>query len=525
MYINKEKCNECGLCIEACPVGAILQRDEQVYISGDCVNTLRCTASQICPKEAIERSERQEGTVRCINCPVGCEIKLGKMGECRMYVNDNGTIVRAVPLTTFESVKEVVGEECDEVIRHPLVTGIGAGFRHSGRTGQHRLIVQDKVHGVDVVTCVSECHFLYSGVVVKLDCEKYVGEEGADIFHKGKKVGMVTQEFYGAKTIYIGGANRLIGENGWLAAKLGADIANRKRVELKVKNGAKLEIQVGQKPVINGEVAERRRWCCGVTSAVFLFKDFLAGLIDEVVVIDRHNGGAFGTFEEKKTVYGTTIGKEWETTWGRITKSGIKYRGEIALGNIWYPYPGGTGLGMTKIESPLDIMESFDPQKLKPGFRLLITEPNADRIALFEFTDKGEFKEADIPAKLKQGIEEFKACCEPAKVSAYFMPCASGSARHAVVAPRKSLNLNQAIWDKKACITVGGAPTTVLVGGGVAFIVDVERVKPGSFYWTNHPAIVSPLEWTMKYQDFVDIGGNVGSVRPLREVLEETNSR
>jgi len=52
-------------------------------------------------------------------------------------------------------------------------------------------------------------------------------------------------------------------------------------------------------------------------------------------------------------------------------------------------------------------------------------------------------------------------------------------------------------------------------------MVDVEEVKPGAFYWTAAPAIVAPLEFTLKYEDYERIGGFIENVRPLNEVLKK----
>ena len=51
-------------------------------------------------------------------------------------------------------------------------------------------------------------------------------------------------------------------------------------------------------------------------------------------------------------------------------------------------------------------------------------------------------------------------------------------------------------------------------------MVDVQKVRPGSFFWTSNRATGAPLEWTLKFHDFIDIGGNVEAVRPLGEVLD-----
>ena len=510
MIISEEKCNECGLCIEACQLGAISYIDGKLTISEDCSNSLGCTARLICPQGAIERIEQvlPEDVVVCPHCPLGCQIRPNKTGDCAKFTNRNGVIVRTAGVTLYEEVKDIVGEECDPVIQRPLLTGIGAG---SGLlSGAAPYIVQDKVSGVDVVTCVTEAHLSYSGIQVKIDAEKYIGEEGAEVLHKGTKVGMVTPEQYGSKTIYIGGINTFTGENGWIAAKMVADIANRERVELKVKGGAKLEIQVGEKPVINGERCERRRFGCGTETSPVLFREYLLeffkkGIINELIVIDRQIVGRAGRRLEGEHYLSFRL------------KSGLKIRGQTPWG-WFFPHYGGDGWGMTTAKDPLEIIEDIDPTRLEPGFTLFITEPNGDRYALYEWTKEGKFKEIGVPAGIRKGMDELRANCEPARVSAYYMGGAGGGARRMVT--KRPLRLSEAFRDKKAFLTVGGARALIFTGGGINFMVDVERVKSGSFHWTAVPDTVAPIEFTMKLRDFVEIGGHVERIKPLKEVLE-----
>jgi hypothetical protein len=58
-------------------------------------------------------------------------------------------------------------------------------------------------------------------------------------------------------------------------------------------------------------------------------------------------------------------------------------------------------------------------------------------------------------------------------------------------------------------------------GGGITFVVDVEQVKSPFFYWVPTPAVVTPMEYTMRLEDYVAIGGHVHHIRPLSEVVEE----
>ncbi|MBI4596432.1 MAG: 4Fe-4S binding protein [Candidatus Tectomicrobia bacterium] len=518
MRIKREECTDCRRCIEACPAGAISPRDGHVVISEElCLNTRGCTASEICPSGAIERVEQAKEARICHNCPVQCEIRLNSTGECRLFSNVEGKIVRIDFPATFDAVKETVGPECDEVIRRPLLTGIGIGLRG---WWDDPLIVAEKVHGIDVVTCVSEAHYLFSGLKLIINTDRFVGEEGREVYRGGVKVGRVTADGYGIRTMDIGGVNTNADENGWMASKTVVDLANRKRVELEVKGGAKLEVKVGEKPVINGEVVERRSWGCGFETANALYNDFLKGLVDEVIVCDRGSTGHQGPRKRTSVGYKHAPSQLFFMGLGEEAGHGLRrHRTGIRLRGISFP-EGGFGWGSIPLKSPLDIIESFDPEKLKPGFTLLITEPSGCRVAYFTFTAEGELRQTEMPPRLKEALEDFRQSCEPASVSAYYRAGAAGTARRSLVKRGMPLKLSEALRLKKAQLTVAGAPAIVFPGGGIDFMVEVEKVRPGSFFWTSTRATGAPLEWTMKYQDFVAIGGNIEAVRPLGDVLD-----
>jgi hypothetical protein len=67
----------------------------------------------------------------------------------------------------------------------------------------------------------------------------------------------------------------------------------------------------------------------------------------------------------------------------------------------------------------------------------------------------------------------------------------------------------------KVHLTVGGSSAFVLPGGGISFMVDVERVKTGAFYWTPTPATICPLEYTMALKDYKDMGGHIEAIKPF----------
>jgi hypothetical protein len=52
-------------------------------------------------------------------------------------------------------------------------------------------------------------------------------------------------------------------------------------------------------------------------------------------------------------------------------------------------------------------------------------------------------------------------------------------------------------------------------GGGINFMVDVERVKEGSFYWTPTPATICPIEYTMDLEEYENMGGHMEAMKPF----------
>jgi hypothetical protein len=81
------------------------------------------------------------------------------------------------------------------------------------------------------------------------------------------------------------------------------------------------------------------------------------------------------------------------------------------------------------------------------------------------------------------------------------------------------VRLTKSIKDLLVNVTCGGAPVYVWPGGGITVMVDVSRMPANSFGTVPTPAIVSPIEFTMRLADYQALGGHMGSVRRLEDVL------
>jgi len=74
-------------------------------------------------------------------------------------------------------------------------------------------------------------------------------------------------------------------------------------------------------------------------------------------------------------------------------------------------------------------------------------------------------------------------------------------------------------------VTCGGAPVYVWPGGGITFMVDVTRLPDNAFGYVPTPALVAPIEFTLALEDYRALGGHVGNVVPLAEVLARADAR
>ena len=56
-------------------------------------------------------------------------------------------------------------------------------------------------------------------------------------------------------------------------------------------------------------------------------------------------------------------------------------------------------------------------------------------------------------------------------------------------------------------------------------MVDVARMPDNAFGWVPTPAIVAPIEFTMRRADYERLGGHMDRVRPLADVLAKERYR
>ena len=495
MQVDLEKCIGCGYCVRDCPVGAVHLVKKKAVIEESCTDCGACI--RVCEQEALARDAAPaDGALQCAACPIGCWIKFGYVGACHRYKNTGEKLVRVTPLHTYDAVADVVKEDSPEAIRRPLITAIGAGTTYPD-CKPAPAIVRGRKHDVDVVTVVTEAPLSYSSILVKIDTDVPVGEEGAPVRVGKRKVGLVVTEQYGSKMLSIGGVNLLTGKDGLVVARTITDIANKKPVKLNVEEGSRLEVQVGKEPVINGVRPDNMRVGCG-SATLGLFAPLLLESADEVIILDSHL-----TSLMSEHAAGRFVGAK---------PSGVRLKFQQSTPGRYFG-DHGDGWGGTSIQNPRDVIAGIDRRIARVGMRILVTETTGQKASLFELAADGGLHEISLTEKAGKALGAISAACEPSRVSAVYMGGAGGSARAGVTL--YPVRLTRAVHAGKTVLTVGGAPTYVLPGGGINFMVDVGRVKTNFFYWTPTPATICPIEYTMAFTDYEEMGGHLHAMRPF----------
>ncbi|MDR1796319.1 MAG: 4Fe-4S binding protein [Clostridiales Family XIII bacterium] len=497
--IDEGICEGCRICEKNCPLGAIRVEGKLAVVGPGCASCNVCV--RVCPFGAASRAEDEDARhAPCSHCSVGCSIEEGHSGACTRYVNRGGRIRRARKLVLKAGRG---GPAAPKLPPEPLTTAVGAGTNYPCcRPAPY--IVEDRFEGADVVTVVTEAPLSYSGVKVKIDANRYIGEEGARVKRDGKVVGHVTTEEYGSKMLSIGGANLLShGNDGFVVARTIVDFANGRRVKLRVEGGSELELQHGHPPVIDGEEEALMRVGCG-SATVGMFPEALRAAADEAIVLDYH---VIGLLTEH--LAGAEIG---------LVHSGVVPRG-VKSSRGRYFGNAGIGWGGTDIQSPLDAIASVDMAVARPGMTVLVTETTGQRCALLRLRENGLFQEIPLTPEAEAAAALIRGTCEQACVSVIYTGGTGGSARAGVTKTPKKLN--DAVHEGRVRMTVGGAPVFLLPGGGINFMVDIGRMAEDAVTWVPTPATVAPVEYTMEKATYEALGGHTAHIITVAELLRQ----
>ena len=141
-----------------------------------------------------------------------------------------------------------------------------------------------------------------------------------------------------------------------------------------------------------------------------------------------------------------------------------------------------------------------------------------EQFAYYELDEALKPVERPFPERLRKSVELIEDNCEPALCSVLFVGGAGGSLRAGVT--ENPVNLTRSVHRFDTYVTCGGAPVYVWPGGGIRLMVDVTRMPENSFGYVPTPALVAPIEFTMRRDHYERLGGYVGEIRSVEDVLE-----
>ncbi|MGF6727423.1 hypothetical protein P3T43_006815 [Paraburkholderia sp. GAS41] len=483
-------------------------------------------------EKAAPRSERMASNkIECNACPVLCQISVGRTGACDRYANSDGRLIRVDPVVfvsrtlaagenaqepaaiEFGAAAEANTDANTEATAHQyqhqdqtlFVTGVGASSTYPDYKPAP-FIVASKLDDVDMVTVVTEGIFSYCSFKVKIDTDRFLGPEQSNVRCQGEMIGHVTTAEYGSQMLSLGGVHHLTGgskKEGRVTCDMMLALGNKQAVELSIDGGASLVIRAGAAPIVDGVEEQRMRVGCG-SATIGIFAKQWFGHVDEVVVVDDHITGVLTEHQA-----GRCLG---------MTRSGLKIRGRKSTPGRYFQVANpGTGWGGTDIQDPLAIIEGFDPSVARPGMRLLMVSTTGEHAQWYELDANLVPRIMDMPAIVRSTVERIGENCEPSLATVLFLGGAGGSLRAG--ATENPVLLTRAIKQRLVNVTCGGAPAYVWPGGGITVMVDVTRMPDRSFGTVPTPAIVAPIEFTMSYDVYRDLGGHLDAVRSLDSVL------
>ena len=470
------------------------------------------------------RSERMAGDkIECNACPVLCQISPGRVGACDRYANAAGVLVRVDPVVLLRKTMggvdtapvPFVARSADDVELpdagvlaardEVFVSGVGASTTYPDYKPAP-FIVASMADGVDMITVVTEGIFSYCSFKVKIDTDRWLGPEQANVRCKGEVVGHVTTAEYGSQMLSLGGVHHLTGgskKEGRITCDMMLALGNKRPVDLSIDGGAQLVVRAGKAPIVNGVEERRMRVGCGSATVGIFAKQFF-GQADEVVVVDDHITGVLTQHQAGRCL--------------DMRPSGIRIRGRKSTPGRYFQVANpGTGWGGTDLSDPLAIIEGWDADVAWPGLHLLMVSTTGEHSAMYVLDATLTPQPRDIPAAMRAVVDRIGENCEPSLASVLFLAGAGGSLRAGVT--ENPVLLTRAIKRALVNVTCGGAPAYVWPGGGITVMVDVARMPDHSFGTVPTPALVAPIEFSMRLDDYRALGGHMEPVRTLADVL------
>ena len=342
---------------------------------------------------------------------------------------------------------------------------------------------------------------------MKIDTDRFIGAERAIVRCQGEAVGHVSTGEYGSRMLSLGGVEHLTGgskKEGRITCDTLLRLCNCEAVELAIDEGATVVVQAGRAPIIDGVVERRMRVGCG-SATIGMFAAQWVGQVDEVVVVDDHITGVLSEHQAGKFL--------------DMPPTGIRVNGRRSTpGRYFQVAAPGTRWGGTNIEDPLTILKPADKAIAWPGLRLLMVSTTGEQHAYYLLDESLTPQPAPLPAALQQSVERIAENCEPSLCSVLFMGGAGGSLRAGVT--ENPVKLTKSVRDSLTRVSCGGVGAYIWPGGGITLMVDVRDMPAHSFGYVPTPALVAPIEFTLRLADYAALGGHTERVRAVEEVLD-----
>jgi len=466
---------------------------------------------------AVQSGSVPAGKVECNACPVLCQISEGRSGACDRYANLQGVLTRVDPVVLLRRAVSDQGEVTpflERAIddgRDLFVSGVGSGTTYPDYKPAP-FIVSSRHDDVDMVTVVTEGIFSYCSFKVKIDTDRYIGPECAPVRSQGEVVGHVTTMEYGSQMLSLGGVHHLTGgskKEGRVTCDVMLALGNREAVPLAVDGGVNLIVQAGCAPIIDGVEERRMRVGCG-SATIGIFAQQWRDHVDEVIVVDDHITGVLSEHQAGACL--------------DMRATGIKIAGRKSTPGRYFQVANpGAGWGGTDITDPLSIIKNIDPKLAWPGQRILMVSTTGEDSAWFVLDEQLRMTPTAMPVPVRKVVDRIGENCEPALCTVLFMGGAGGSLRAGVT--ENPIALTRSIKDMLVKVTCGGAPAYVWPGGGIMVMADVMRMPEKSFGYVPTPAIVAPIEFSLRLADYAALGGHMERARTLQDVLRDAPVR
>ena len=268
-------------------------------------------------------------------------------------------------------------------------------------------------------------------------------------------------------------------------------------------------VQAGAAPIVNGQRESLMRVGCG-SAAIGMFAKQWRDIVDEVVVVDDHITGVLSEHQAGQVL--------------DVPPTGIRIKGRRSTpGRYFQVAEPGLGWGGTDIEDPLTILGDWKPEVAWEGLRLFMVSTTGEQWAYFELDGELRPQPAEAPGAVKASAERIAENCEPSVCSVLFMGGAGGSLRAGVT--ENPVRLTRSVRDALARVSCGGAEAYVWPGGGITVMADVMEMPTNAFGYVPTPAIVAPIEFTMRVSDYAALGGHVSEIRPVDSVVTDAIRR